>query len=152
MTLENLPPAAQDTLADAAEEIYQYILNAECSHSLPMSFGDSYIKWWGRLETQDNEIIEGLEDLFEKVQAATVDDYERFVRIANGEEKEGDDSEAPFNTVFGQVKWDDLYFGDYKQQILDCITNHLTEEHRIILLPNGDWTDSNAYFDMTPDY
>ena len=152
MTLENLPPAAQDTLADAAEEIYQYILNAEYDHiSLPSSFGDSYIKWWGRMETQDAQIINALEDLFEKLQEETVSDYERYVRIADGEEI-GDESDTPFNTVFGEVEWGDLYFGDYKQRILDCITNHLTEEHKIILLPNDEWTDTESYFDMTPDY
>ena len=141
----------QDDLQDLSDIVYNHIKNAEFSVSLPMSFGDSYIKWPGRNLTNHSDILEALEEEFYSFTSKNLIGHEMVDPWSTGDLPAEKDDHT-FKTPVGEFNLDDVYSGEFSSAVLTQILEELSSENKVIILPNDEWTDTDSYFDMTPDY
>ena len=148
----NVNQSFEDNMQILSDIVYNHIKNAEYDTiSLPNSFGDSYIKWWGRHLTSQHEIIETLEEEFYEFKEQNLQGFDLVERWSTGDTNEKEDTYL-FQTPLGDFDLGQVYHGEFDDAILSQILDGLVEEEKIILLPNDEWTDTESYFDMSPDW
>ena len=148
----NVNQSFEDNIQILSDIVYNHIKNAEYDTiSLPNSFGDSYIKWWGRHLTSQHEIIETLEEEFYEFKEQNLQGFDLVERWSTGDTNEKEDTYL-FQTPLGDFDLGQVYHGEFDDAILSQILDGLVEEEKIILLPNDEWTDTESYFDMSPDW
>jgi hypothetical protein len=148
----NVNQSFEDNMQILSDIVYNHIKNAEYDTiSLPNSFGDSFIKWWGRHLTSQHEIIDTLENEFYEFKEQNLQGYELVERWGTGETNEKEDAHI-FQTPIGDFDLGRVYHGEFDDSLLTSILKKLADDDMIILLPNDEWTDTDSYFDQTPDY
>ena len=148
----NVNQSFEDNMQILSDIVYNHIKNAEYDTiSLPNSFGDSYIKWWGRHLTSQHEIIETLDEEFYEFKEQNLQGFDLVERWSTGDTNEKEDTYL-FQTPLGDFDLGQVYHGEFDDAILSQILDGLVEEEKIILLPNDEWTDTESYFDMSPDW
>jgi hypothetical protein len=148
----NVNQSFEDNMQILSDIVYNHIKNAEYDTiSLPKSFGDSFIKWWGRHLTSQHEIIETLEEEFYEFKEQNLQDFELVERWSTGDTNEKEDTYL-FQTPIGDFDLGQVYHGEFDDALLERILESLSNEERVVLLPNDEWTDTESYFDMSPDW
>jgi len=148
----NVNQSFEDNMQILSDIVYNHIKNAEYDTiSLPNSFGDSYIKWWGRHLTNEVEILDTLEQEFYEFKEKNLQGFDMVDRWSTGGTNEKEDCHL-FQTPIGDFDLGQVYHGEFDDAILQRILESLSNEERVILLPNNEWTDTESYFDMSPDW
>lgn len=148
----NVNQSFKDNMQDLSDIVYDHIKNAEYDTiSLPNSFGDSFIKWWGRHLTSEVEILDVLQQEFYEFKEKNLDRFSLVEKYCYGELTELE-SAFIFKSPIGEFDAGQIYHGEFDESLLGIILRNLALEDQVILLPNSEWTDTDSYWDNSPDY
>ena len=141
-----------DNMQNLSDIVYTHILNAEYDTiSLPNSFGDSYIKWWGRHLTNESEIMDTLDQEFHDFKESSLLSFDLVEKYCYGQLTEKEEAFI-FKTEIGDFDPGQVYHGEFDAALLASILKKLADDDKVVLLPNDEWTDTESYFDQSPDY